>query len=286
MAWETNDKPKASFEGTKVVLALMVVISLVLAVLYSREANTGLLHRMQSAFGSLYTPVTSVGVDVGEAIDDAQQAREDERATSATLSELEALVAELQAQAAIDEEYVRECQRLQEMLGLVNMYDIQGTAARVIGRDSEVYSKIITASAGSNAGVAIGDTVIGRAGVVGQVIAVKPNSCDIRLITDQDSGVAVLIQYNRKEGLVKGSLEGLLYLEDVDSTVLVQVGDVLVTSGLGGSYIRGLIVGQVIKVTESVGDASRLIIVSPVDDPATTTEVFIAKSMSSWGAAV
>ena len=95
-----------------------------------------------------------------------------------------------------------------------------------------------------------------------------------------------MIQYNRKEGIVVGSIEGLLYLEDVDSTVLVQPGDVLVTSGLGGSYIRGLIVGQVIKVTESVGDSSRLIVVMPQDDLSSVTEVFIAKSMTSWGAAI
>ena len=73
--------------------------------------------------------------------------------------------------------------------------------------------------------------------------------------------------------------------EDVDSSVVVQVGDVLVTSGLGGSYIRGLIVGQVVKVTESVGDSSRLIVVAPQDDGATATEVFVARSMGSWGAA-
>lgn len=267
------------------LLALMLVVALVLSVLYSRETDTGFLHRMQRSFSSIYTPVTSAGVGVGEAVNDARQEGENSRASDETLAELEARVAELEAQVALDEEYVQECQRLQNMLNLVNMYGIDGVAARVVGRDSEPYSQVITAAAGSAHGIALGDTVIGQAGVVGQVIAVRNDTCDIRLLTDQNSGVAVMIQYNRKEGLVKGSLEGLLYLEDVDSTVLVQVGDVLVTSGLGGSYVRGLIVGQVVKVTESVGDSSRLIIVSPVDDPATTTEVFIVRSMTSWGAA-
>lgn len=285
MAWDTNDKAELSFSDVRVLLALLVVISLVLSALYSREGESGIIHRVQDVFGTVYTPVTSAGVDVGEAITQAQQAAEDARTSSATLSELEARIAELEAQIALDEEYVLECQRLQAMLSLVNMYDIQGTAARVIGRDSEPYSQIITAGAGTADGVAIGDTVIGSYGVVGQVIRVTAHTCDIRLITDKDSGIAVMIQFNRREGIVKGSLEGLLYLEEVDSTVLVQVGDVLVTSGLGGSYIRGLIVGQVIRVTESVGDSSRLIVVSPVDDPVTTTEVFIAKSMGSWGAA-
>ena len=285
MPYGGNDKPTISFADTRVVLALLLVVALVLSALYSREDDGGFLHRVQRGFSAIYTPVTRAGVAVDESVVEGEHAAQDARATTMTLTELEARIAELEAQVALDEEYVLECQRLQAMLGLVNMYDIQGTAARVIARDSEPYSQIITAGAGSNAGVAIGDTVIGSAGVIGQVIRVSPNSCDIRLITDQDSGVAVMIQFNRKEGLLKGSLEGLLYLEDVDSTVLVQVGDVLVTSGLGGSYIRGLLVGQVIKVTESVGDSSRLIIVSPVDELTGITEVFIAKSMGSWGAA-
>ena len=285
MAWGTNDKPTISFADSRVLIALLVVVSLVLCALYSREEDGGFLHRVQNGFGTLYTPVTSVGVSVNEAMNERAEETENARATDATLIELEQRIAELEAQVALDEEYVLECQRLQSMLGLVNMYDIKGTAARIIARDSEPYSQVITAAAGTNDGVAVGDTVIGYSGVIGQVIRVTSGTCDIRLMTDKDSGIAVMIQYNRKEGIVKGSLEGLLYLEDVDSTVLVQVGDVLVTSGLGGSYIRGLIVGQVIKVTESVGDSSRLIVVSPVDDLSSVTEVFIAKSMGSWGAA-
>ena len=286
MPWQTSDTRRISFSDTRVVLALLLVVSLVLCALYSREDDDGFIHRVQRGFGTIYTPVTSTGVNVEGSVADSQDAAEAARASDATLTELEQRIAELEAQIALDEEYVLECQRLQQMLSLVNMYDIHGTAARVIARDSEPYSQVITAAAGTNDGVAIGDTVIGTAGVIGQVVSVTANTCDIRLLSDQDSGVAVLIQYNRKEGIVKGSLEGLLYLEDVDSTVLVQVGDVLVTSGLGGSYIRGLIVGQVIKVTESVGDSSRLIVVAPQDDLTGITEVFIAKSMTSWGAAI
>lgn len=284
MPWGGNEQP-ARTVNTGVVVVVMLMIALALCFLYSREADTGLLHSMQKGFNRVNTPVATVGVAVEEAVDDAVQAAEDARATDATLSELEARIAELEAQIALDEEYVLECKRLQSMLALINMYDIKGTAGRVIARASEPYSQIVTVNVGSADGVEIGNTVIGSSSVIGQVISVTERTCQVRLITDQNSGIAVMIQYNRKEGIVKGSLEGLVYLENVDSTVVVQVGDVLVTSGLGGSYTRGLIVGQVIKVTESVGDASRLIVVAPVDDVASVTEVFVVKSMSSWGAA-
>ena len=284
MAWGGNEQPTLSINGN-VAVVVMLMASLVMCFLYSREADTGLLHGIQNGFNRVNTPVATTGVAVEDMVNEAIVAAEDARATDATLSELEARIAELEAQIALDEEYVLECQRLQSMLALVNMYDIKGTAGRVIARASEPYSQIITVNVGTADGVEVGNTVIGSSSVIGQVIGVTDHTCQVRLITDQNSGIAVMIQFNRREGIVTGSLEGLLYLENVDSNVVVQVGDVLVTSGLGGSYTRGLIVGQVIKVTESVGDASRLIVVSPVDDVATVTEVFVVKSMGSWGAA-
>ena len=289
MTWTFDEQPalggQSRVSGKTALFVALLLISLVLMILYSRESDTGLLHRMQKGFNAANTPVATVGVAVEDGVNDAAQAAEDARATDMTLSELEARIAELEAQVALDEEYVLECKRLQSMLELVNMYDIQGVAGRVIARSSEPYSQQITVNVGSNDGVAMGNTVIGGYGVIGQVIDVSPSTCTVRLITDRDSGIAVMIQFNRREGIVKGSLEGLLYLEDVESSVVVQVGDVLVTSGLGGSYIRGLLVGQVVKVTESVGDASRLIVVAPQDDGSSATEVFVARSMSSWGAA-
>ena len=289
MPWTFDEQPalggQSRVSGKTAVFVALLIISLVLMILYSREVDTGLLHRMQKGFNAANTPAATVGVAVEDGVNEVIEAAEDARATDMTLSELEQRIAELEAQVALDEEYVLECKRLQSMLELVNMYDVHGVAGRVIARSSEPYSQQITVNVGSNDGVAVGNTVIGGYGVIGQVIDVSPNTCTVRLITDRDSGIAVMIQFNRKEGIVKGSLEGLLYLEDVDSSVVVQVGDVLVTSGLGGSYIRGLIVGQVIKVTESVGDASRLIVVAPQDDGATATEVFVASSMGSWGAA-
>ncbi len=285
MPLDFDEQQRPGIKVNRLVLIILLIVSLILCIQYSREEETGVLHRVQESVGSLYTPITSGGVSISESIDESVQESENSRATDEELSELEDEIAELQAQLALYEEYVAEAQRLQDLLDLVNMYDIQGTAARVIGRDSDSYSDVITASAGTNSGVEVGDTVIGSSSIIGQVISVSDETCEIRLITDQSSGVSVLLQSNREEGIVVGSLEGLLYLEDVDSSVSVQVGEVIISSGLGGSYIRGLLIGQVVQVTESVGDSSRQIVVSPNEDPSSVTEVFIVESMTSWGMA-
>ena len=92
-----------------------------------------------------------------------------------------------------------------------------------------------------------------------------------------------MVQSSRAEGIVRGSLEGLLYLEDLDADAVVNPGDVVVTSGLGGSYTRGLIIGRVVKVDASQGDATRRVVVSPNDTTGTLEEVLVVFGVGADG---
>ena len=90
-----------------------------------------------------------------------------------------------------------------------------------------------------------------------------------------------MVQSSRAEGILRGSLVGLLYLEDLDADAEVNVGDVIVTSGLGGSYARGLIIGTVVKVDAQQGDTSRRIVVSPNDSINTLEDVLVVSSVGA-----
>ncbi len=158
-----------------------------------------------------------------------------------------------------------KAQDLENLLNLKDVYDIDGMGAHVIGRSTDSWNQTITLDIGETSGVKPGLTVMGAYGVIGQVASVSDKSCTVRLLTDPQSGVAALIQSNRAEGIVRGSLDGLLYLENVAADVSVEPGDVVLTSGLGGSYQRGLLIGSVVKVEGRAGDATRTIVVSPND---------------------
>ena len=266
------------------VIALLV-ISLALSIVYSREGEHGILHGIQNGVISLTAPITGLGAGIGARTDDLGERIEDATADASTLSALREENARLREQASELEEYKRENERLQELLHINDVYDIDGVTARVIGKSAEAWNQTVTIDVGTEDGITTGLTVMGPSGVVGQVVNVSPHSSIVRLITDPQSGVAVLIQSNRKEGIVTGSLDGLLYLENVAADVIVQVGDVVVTSGAGGSYTRGLIVGTVVKVTQAQGASSRLIVVSPNEDTGPLEEVTVVKSMGSLGAA-
>ena len=84
-----------------------------------------------------------------------------------------------------------------------------------------------------------------------------------------------MIQSGRANGIVRGSLEGLLYLEDVPEDSIPVVGDVVITSGLGGSYVSGLIVGTVVSVEKTTANATGRIVVSMNDDVSQLEDVIV-----------
>ena len=136
----------------------------------------------------------------------------------------------------------------------------------------------MTLDVGSASGVEAGLTVVGATGVVGQVISAMPGSCVVRLLTDPQSGAAALVQASRAEGVVRGSLAGVLYLENTAADASLNVGDMVLTSGLGGSYARGLLIGTIVRIDGTAGDASRKVVVAPNDTAAPLEELTVVLS--------
>lgn len=244
------------------LLVLLLVVSVACASLYAREENDGFIHNVQSTAGMLVAPVQFLGAGVAFAEEAAGDAVENATASAQSYTALQEENAQLKSQVAQLEEYRLEAQRLQGLLDLSDQYAIDGVAARVIGLNPDAWDRVITVDAGSNRGVEAGLPVVASSGVIGQVIEVSPLTCKVRLVDDPQSGVSVYLQGSRAQGVVKGSVEGLLYLENVDSSVEVNVGDVVVTSGLGGGYFPGMQLGTVSAVRTSAGTSDRTIVVS------------------------
>ena len=277
---------KKTSKDPRVLLALMLAFCLGASFLYAREGDAGVLHGVQAAVCSLAQPLQRAGAHLEKARADAADALTDATASDATLTELKEENESLRKQLADAEEYRQEAQRLEALLEITDKYSITGTVACVIGRTSEAYDQAVTIDAGSEEGISVGQSVMGPNGVIGQIIDVSSHTATVRLLTDPQSGVAVLLQATREEGVCVGSLEGLLYLEDISSDADVQVGDVVVTSGLGGSYTRGLIVGQVVRIDQRQGESTRRIVVSPNENAGPLQEVTVVSAVGSqWAAA-
>ena len=92
--------------------------------------------------------------------------------------------------------------------------------------------------------------VISTEGVVGKLIAVAPDASRVLLINDHNSGMDAFDQRSRARGIVAGAVDGDLMMKYVDRTEDVKPGDTMVTSGMDGIFPRGLLVGQVARVSQ------------------------------------
>ncbi len=263
-----------------VLLVALLVVSLGLTALYAREGQGGPLHVVQGAISDVAAPFKFMGVSIGEGTSSVGEGLENLTADDATLSELRDANKTLINQLAKADEYRQEAERLKGLLDMKDASAVDGVGARIIGKSSDAWNQKITIDVGKDDGVESGMTVMGATGVIGQIISTTPRSSEVRLITDPQSGAAAMIQSNRGEGIVRGSLEGLLYLEDVDEANTPKQGDIIVTSGLGGSYVKGLIIGTVVRVDQNQGNATGRIVVAPNDTVSSLEEVLVVKGLS------
>ena len=287
MGLNLNDKriPFGGQFNSTMLLVLLLVISLVLVVVYAREGEEGPLHTIQDSTSALSSPLSSIGAASSSLAASATASLEDLTADGQTMNQLQESNATLSQMVVELEEYRQEANRLESLIGLHDAYGFTSVAARVTGYSSDSYNRIITIDVGSASGVTEGLPVMGTTGVVGQVISVSTYSSQVRLLNDAQSGVAVMLQSSRSEGILSGSVEGVLYLEGIDEGVEVTEGEAVITSGLGGGYFRGLVIGTVSKVEQRQGDATRTIVITPNASFDNISEVLVVLGMSNNGAA-
>lgn len=269
---------------SRIVLVVLLVVSIALITVYSREGQHGPLHAVQVTMGEVFAPLKLAGAGVSSGAEAAQDALTDATADENSLTQLRESNAELRELVAQTEEYRQEAQRLQALLDMNDRYGVEGVSARVVGKSATAWNQTITINVGRAEGVEAGMTVMGASGVVGQVAWVAEHSSEVRLLSDSQSGAAAMVQSSRAEGIVRGSLEGLLYLQDVDESSSVAVGDVVITSGLGGSYVSGLMIGTVVRVDAGEGGTPATIVVSPNADVDALEEVTVVFQAGSTGA--
>lgn len=125
---------------------------------------------------------------------------------------------------------------------------LQTLPAEVIGRDSNTFLRSIIINKGATDGLAPGMPVVTERGLVGRVTAVSPSSAKVMLLTDPASAVNARLQTSRADGIVEGQLTPALWMRFIPQEATVQRGEVVLTSGLGGNFPAGLVIGQVISV--------------------------------------
>ncbi|MGQ9647793.1 MAG: rod shape-determining protein MreC [Thermodesulfobacteriota bacterium] len=157
-------------------------------------------------------------------------------------------IAELQRESHEMKEMASAYERLQKLLQFREKIPPPVIAAEVIGGDPSSWFRSITLNKGERDGIRKGMAVIAPEGVVGQILKTAPHHSTVLLITDYNSAVDAIVQRTRAKAIVEGRGENRCQLKYLLRSEDVIVGDVAVTSGLGGSFPKGLMVGEIRKV--------------------------------------
>lgn len=172
-----------------------------------------------------------------------QQLQERNRSLEAALAAYQAEIVELRE---IRHDYDRIAALLEYTRARQNE---EYLVADVIGRDISAFTRVIFINRGARDGVTEGMPVVTEKGLVGRVTQVSANAAQVLLITDPISAVNARLLNSRAEGSVLGQAGGLR-MTYIDLNATLQEGDTAVTSGLGGNFPEGIIIGQVTSIRQ------------------------------------
>ena len=172
-----------------------------------------------------------------------RHAREENESLRAELDRLKLRNAELESRA-------QEAERLEALLSFRNAHpEASLLAASVIGASLDSGSQVMYLNRGSRDGIRRDMGVITPDGVVGKIIAVYPDTSQVLLMSDKESGVGALLADTRTQGPVKGTGEPLVFLNYISNDEKVTVGEAVLTSGQDRIFPKDLPVGTVVEAT-------------------------------------
>ena len=242
-------------------LALLVVIGLIFDEL-------GALGPVEGVFLQLTTPIQRLVDGLTERVIETSQSWQDLRDLRRRNKQLESLVDELMIENVRLKEVEAQNEDLRKKLDFVETHpqyilkaaEVKG---RVIGYEPSNFMSILVIDVGKRDGIRKGMPVVTARGLTGHIHAVGTNWAKVLLIIDPSSSVAALAQSSRAPGVVSGHLGQELFMNYIPQEQQISVGDVILTSGMGGNYPKSLLIGQVTEVQQRDIDTFQRAIVWP-----------------------
>lgn len=168
--------------------------------------------------------------------------------------------------------------RLEALLDLKKQLALPVTGARVVAYDPSQWSRCVIIDAGKKEGLTVGLPVLSGEGIVGRIVETYPHYAKVMLIVDRNSGADAMVQRTRVRGILQGKGGNRCSLEYVPKNADVEIGDLVLASGLGGIYPAGQAFGRVTHVDKKTHGPFQEIMVTPAGDLSALEEVLIIKT--------
>ncbi|HEV8701648.1 MAG TPA: rod shape-determining protein MreC [Candidatus Polarisedimenticolia bacterium] len=258
----------------KPYLLLLILLTFNLGLMSSRIKNASEHSLLGEGILSFGSPFLKAAGAIGQGVSGTWNAyvglRGVEQENRRLREQLDALV--LQSHEAAEAR--QELERLRTLLDLRAGVPFESVPARVIARGVDGGARVVTLDRGAGAGVRINQPVITPRGVVGRIIDAAGGASKVQTILDPNAGVAGLIQRTRVQGMIVGDGDRGCRMEYVSELANVEVGDVVVTSGLDQIYPKGYTLGVIAAIGEGEG-LTKIIEIRPEVDFRRLEEVLV-----------
>lgn len=260
------------------LLGGLAIIVVAFSIFSAIGSGTGFL---RNAFGVIASPFRSAGAAIAEWVDGIGDHFDSLNTLQAENDALRQQVADLEKelrQAGADS---TENARLRSLLRLQEQRsDLRLTAARVTERDSSNWASTLTLGCGADSGVAIGNCVVDAYGyMVGVITDAGLNWSTVTTVLDTSSSIGAKVFRTEEVAVASGDLHlmarGALKLSYYDNDAQLLNGDLIVTSGLGGYYPPGLVIGSVSELCTDEGGVQQYAVLTPKSILGGLTEVFV-----------
>jgi len=258
-------------------MAAAVFISLLMMVVDHRENHLKVVRSALSVIVAPLHQIASLPANSGEWVSDNFRSHQHLVEKNQELLEQNL---KLQGQQQKLEALEAENMRLRDLLASSLKIGDQILIAELIAIDLDPYKQQVIINRGSNSGVFEGQAVLDADAVLGQVIHADPFSATVLMITDPSHALPVEVNRNGLRTIAMGTgRTNELELPHLPNNADIQIGDLLVTSGLGGHFPAGYPVAKITQVINSPGQPFARILAKPSANLERTHEVLLVRTL-------
>ncbi len=252
-------------------IRIRLIILTLAALLLMALQLTGQLQSLRSAISFVTAPAQLGTTGAARSVTDAIQFLLELGTLRRRVNELEEINASLLAENFSLREVERENEQMRDLFQFSQTrpgLELRGAQiiARVIGQESTNFLDYIEVDLGAIHNIAVGMPVVTEQGLVGRISEVNNITSKVLLITDPSSAVNAILQSSRLNGVIRGDPSGNLIMDFIPQGPVFSVGEVVLTSGMGVRFPRGIPIGQVIERRQRDIDIFQQAVVRPSID--------------------
>ena len=250
------------------ILFRLLIVVLAALLLLSLQV-TGYLQPLKGSVTQLTSPAQLASNGFSETIADSVDFILEFGEVRQQLQTLEEENARLKTEVADKIELERENQELKQILGFARArpgLQLRGAQvlARVIGQESSNFLRYITLDLGQRQGIKVGMPALTPQGLVGRVSEVRESTSDVLLIQNINSFVPVFLQTSLLNGVINATPSGELIMDYIPQGTGVSRNELVLTSGLGGTFPKGIPVGYVTEQSGSDNEVLQKASIAPL----------------------